>query len=415
MLACHKLPLLVGVGGDTLAVSSQETPLRYICETYGVVPEEEVFVLEVAGGKAKIVDTSGEDQLRALVKFKLEPPPVSVLNEQFRCWTEQEIGEQVRILHNNKFILPAQVKHQLQTARKFVFVACGSSRYATMIAGFNWPSVECLEASELNTHVVYSADVCYVFVSQSGETLDVLRICRHLKNTHSCFGITNCHNSQLTREVPCVILNAGRERGVAATKSYTAQLNTIWAMGAVIYQSPVPLQGVLSENQLKHIWDLTRVIGTEIHLVNPTNSLFLLGSNSMYPISLEGALKLKELSYYHAEAFHTGALKHGPLALVEPGLFVFIVNIDGENKRVSHATSEITARGGRVVVLSGRHETAPKANTSTQVIHLSQSDSVENRVIWVTVFFQCLAVNLAHKRGIDPDMPRNLAKTVTVE
>jgi glucosamine--fructose-6-phosphate aminotransferase (isomerizing) len=324
---------------------------------------------------------------------------------------------------------------ELRTVDRIIIVGCGTAHYAGLVAKYaieHWTRVAC--EVELSHEFRYrdpilTRDTLVVAISQSGETADTLMAIRHAREQGArVLAICNTNGSTIPRESDAVIYtHAGPEIGVASTKGFLTQLMACYLLGLYLAQvrgtkygdeiarvvqeldaMPTHLQAVL--DRADEVYDLAgRLAGAR--------SVLFLGRHAGYPIALEGALKLKELAYIHAEGFAAGELKHGPIALIEEGLPVFCVvppqGRDHLHDKMTSAIQEIRARGARTIVLAeqGDEEARPYAD---ELIELPRVSTLLQPVLAVLPL-QLFACELATRMGHDVDQPRNLAKSVTVE
>jgi glucosamine--fructose-6-phosphate aminotransferase (isomerizing) len=328
--------------------------------------------------------------------------------------TVREIEEQAFILsHSYDISEPIQTK--INECKDLTFLACGSSKFAAAVCRHLLLDVPRLghvtveDASEFDSRHI-RRNCMYVLVSQSGETLDIIQACNkinHYQNDNpKVIGITNTLASQLSRKIDCIYLNAGKEVAVAATKSFSSQI-----LGTLqLFPELRPCLGQIGFSPD----DFTRIkrrVQNLVQTISPvTKSMFVLGSHARFALGCETALKLKELTYIHAEAFETGSLKHGPLALVEPGVNVLVLFPPRADQRYISTCREIQTRGGTVIAVTNNSLELPEST-----IHLNCTRTGDIDLLLEQLFnIQYLAYFLALERGINPDRPRNLAKTVTV-
>ncbi len=324
----------------------------------------------------------------------------------------------------------------LRDVDKVFAVSCGTSFHAALIAKYaieHWTRlpVEAELASEFRYRdPVLDRSTLVVAISQSGETMDTLEAVRHAKQQKArVLAICNTNGAQIPRESDAVLYtHAGPEIGVAATKTFTAQLAATYLVGLALAQArgtKYPdevareyreLEG-MPESVARTLDDLaaTRALGRELA---GSRAVLFLGRHVGYPVAMEGALKLKELAYMHAEAFAAGELKHGPIALIEDGLPVIVVMPSPKGRAVLHAKllsniQEVQARGARTVVIAeeGDETVRPFAD------HMIEVPAVPTLLqpLVSTIPLQVIAAEIARARGYDVDKPRNLAKSVTVE
>jgi glucosamine--fructose-6-phosphate aminotransferase (isomerizing) len=311
-------------------------------------------------------------------------------------------------------------------------VACGTSYHAGMIAKFWFENVARMPcavdiASEYRYRNILVPDNClFVTISQSGETADTLAALREAKTSGyvGCMTICNVANSSIERESDFSIKTlAGREIGVASTKAFTTQLAVLSLLCIVLARR----NGLTDENEQELVHDLhslpeileetlkldQRIQKASLDFAHKRHSLFL-GRGVQYPVAKEGALKLKEISYIHAEAYPAGELKHGPLALVDDNMPVIAVAPNDELlEKLKSNLQEVSARGGQLYVFADM-EAGFKTEENTSVINVPHCSDFLSPIIY-TIPLQLLSYHVAVIKGTDIDQPRNLAKSVTVE
>lgn len=324
----------------------------------------------------------------------------------------------------------------LRAVDKIVVVACGTAAYAGQVAKYaieHWCRipVEVELAHEFRYRdPVVGERTLVVAVSQSGETMDTLMAVRHAKEQGATtLAIVNTHGSTIPRESDAVLYtHAGPEIAVASTKAFLAQITAAYLLGLYLAQ----LRGNKYADEITQVLDELRAIPDKIQQVldragrvreiarwmADTQSVLFLGRHVGYPVAMEGALKLKELAYIHAEGFAAGELKHGPIALVEPGQPVFVVvpsprGRDSLHSKVVSNIQEIRARGARTLVIAEEGDEAVRP-FADEVFTVPQTSTLLAPLLAV-VPLQVFACELATAKGLDVDQPRNLAKSVTVE
>ena len=324
---------------------------------------------------------------------------------------------------------------ELRRVDKIVVIACGTAFYAGMVAKYaieHWTRIPCeVElASEFRYRdPIVGPTTLVVAISQSGETADTLMAIRHAKEQHArVLAVCNTNGSTIPRESDAVIYtHAGPEIGVASTKGFLTQVVACYLLGLYLAQ----VRGTKFDDEVAHVMaelatmpdaiagvleDMDPVLKLAADFAEERVVLFL-GRHVGFPVALEGALKLKELAYIHAEGFAAGELKHGPIALIEDGLPVFVVipprGRDQLHDKVLSNLQEIRARGARTVVLAEAddHEVLPYADV---LVPLPRVSTLLQPLV-ATVPLQMFACELATQKGHDVDQPRNLAKSVTVE
>jgi glucosamine--fructose-6-phosphate aminotransferase (isomerizing) len=316
--------------------------------------------------------------------------------------------------------------HIFPKVKQIHIVACGTSYHAGLIAKYWLESLAGIAtqveiASEYRYRdVVVSPDTLFITVSQSGETADTLAALHQAKtlNYVASLAICNVATSTLVREADCVFLTrAGMEIGVASTKAFTTQLAAFLMLAAALSPDARAHEVLKQLEELPACCERALQMNDEVHslsalFVNKEHTLFL-GRGVQYPVALEGALKLKEISYIHAEAYPAGELKHGPLALVDEDMPVIAVAPNDELlDKLKSNLHEVSARGGRLFVfVDDAH--AWKSN-GARLIKVPHCGSWIAPIIY-TIPLQLLAYHVAVAKGTDVDQPRNLAKSVTVE
>jgi glucosamine--fructose-6-phosphate aminotransferase (isomerizing) len=324
----------------------------------------------------------------------------------------------------------------LRGIRRITIIACGTAAYAGMVAKYaieQWARIPVeVELSHVFRYrePVLDDDTLVVSISQSGETMDTLMAVKYARE-HGAKAISVCNTQGATipRESDAVVYtHAGPEVAVASTKAFVAQITALYLFGLHLAR----VRGTLSEEQLAaQVAELQAIpekittvleqadrVGELAHWMSDTRSVLFLGRHVGYPIALEGALKLKELAYIHAEGFAAGELKHGPIALIEPGQPVFVVVPSPRGSATLHPKvvsniQEIRARGARVIAIAEAGDAAvlPYAD---EVIRIPLAAPLFEPLLAV-VPLQIFAMELSQAKGLDVDQPRNLAKSVTVE
>jgi glucosamine--fructose-6-phosphate aminotransferase (isomerizing) len=359
---------------------------------------------------------------------------------------EKEIYEQPAVIEKTlaKFHEPATGSVRLPafpfdvaSISRVTMIACGSSYYAAAIARY-WLE----DIADIPTEIEVASEFRYrrsssasgalaIFISQSGETADTLACLRHLKSggQRTTLAIVNSAESSLAREADAtIVIPAGPEIGVAATKTFTAQLTALFCLvvalarirGVIDTGRELAFLSALSSvpNKMRRLLaDLEAIRRSAAHLDQACDILYL-GRGTSYPLALEGALKLKEISYIHAEGFAAGEMKHGPIALIDEKVFVIVIAPSGEFfEKIASNIEEVLARGGRVVLLSDARGNAALAGSGGREVISIEVPDCESMVapLLYALPIQLLAYHTAVLRGTDLDQPRNLAKSVTVE
>ena len=327
-------------------------------------------------------------------------------------------------------------KQDLREVDKVFVVGCGTAFHSGLIAKYaieHWTRVpvEVEMASEFRYRdPVLDRQTLVVAISQSGETADTLEAVRHAREQKAkVLAICNTNGAQIPRESDAVLYtHAGPEIGVAATKTFTAQVAAVELVGLALAQA----RGTKYDDEIAREYELLAAmpefISQTLGIVEPVRELareiaasktiLFLGRHVGYPVALEGALKLKELAYMHAEGFPAGELKHGPIALIDDGMPVVVVMPSPIGRPLLHQKmlsniAEIKARGARTIVIAAAGDETVRGYAD----HLVEVPAVPTLLspLVTTLPLQVLAAEIAQARGFDVDKPRNLAKSVTVE
>ncbi|MFD0204868.1 MULTISPECIES: glutamine--fructose-6-phosphate transaminase (isomerizing) [Saccharothrix] len=435
-------PLVVGVGeGETFLASDVSAFIEHTREAVEL-GQDQLVVIDRDGYRVTDFDGADAQATPFTVNWDLSAAEKGG-HEYFML---KEIEEQPEALANTlrghfrdgRVVLDEQrlSDQDLRDVDKVFVVACGSAYHSGLVAKYaieHWTRlpVEVELASEFRYRdPVLDRDTLVVAVSQSGETADTLEAVRHARSQKArVLAVCNTNGAQIPRESDAVLYtHAGPEIGVASTKAFLAQIAANYLVGLALAQArgtKYPDEVAQEFHQLEAMPDaVQKVLGTVEQVralgreLADSKAVLFLGRHVGYPVALEGALKLKELAYMHAEGFAAGELKHGPIALIEEGLPVVVVMPSPKGRAVLHSKlvsniSEIQARGARTIVIAeeGDETVRPFAD------HLIEIPAVSTLLqpLISTVPLQVLAAEIARSRGYDVDKPRNLAKSVTVE
>jgi len=430
-------PLVVGLGRNENFLASDALALAGTTDRIIYLEEGDVVDLQLS--RVWIVDAEGRPVERPARTVSGHSNVVEL--GPYRHFMQKEIFEQPRALGDTiddiTEVSPAlfgeAAADVLPRIDSVLILACGTSYYAGYTARYWLESIAGVPvAVEIASEYRYRSSVpnpnaLVVVVSQSGETADTLAALKHAKslNMHRTLAICNVATSAMVRETAMqFITRAGVEIGVASTKAFTTQLAALYLLANAIAKA----QGRLSEERehaairrLRHLpVAVQSVLALEPHIIawsetfaRKENALFL-GRGLHYPIALEGALKLKEISYIHAEAYPAGELKHGPLALVTEAMpVVTVAPNDALLEKLKSNMQEVRARGGQLYVFADA-DTRIDSSEGVHVIRLPEHYGDLSPILHV-VPLQLLAYHTAVARGTDVDKPRNLAKSVTVE
>jgi glucosamine--fructose-6-phosphate aminotransferase (isomerizing) len=434
-------PLVLGIGFDEHFLASDIHPLLPVTNRFVYLEEGDVVRLDTAG--YQISDRQDHAAERPVVEADLAADAVQ--RGSYRHYMQKEIFEQPRAVADTldgrigtDRVLPnvcgVGADALLEQVRHVHIVACGTSYHAGLVARYQLEELTGLPcmvevASEYRyRNPVVPEQSLFVAISQSGETADSLAALRHAKEAGylATLAICNVPESTIVREADLVLMTrAGLEIGVASTKAFTTQLVALQLLVLQLAQLTGRLEGPELARCVAELRELPARIEQALQLdqrieqlaerfVDKHHALFL-GRGSHYPIAMEGALKLKEISYIHAEAYPAGELKHGPLALVDHDMPVVAVAPNNRllEKLISNL-EEVRARGGEMYVIADARALASLKERHGLVIELETGGPLLAPVV-LTVPLQLLAYHVAVLRGTDVDQPRNLAKSVTVE
>ncbi len=431
-------PLAVGHGEGEMFLASDAMALAPFTRRVSYLEEGDWVVLEHGG--ATVHD--GENQIVEREIRRTHHDGEAVGKENYRHFMHKEIHEQPAVIGDtlNSYVDPAsgairlpELPFALEDVSRVSITACGTSYYAGLVARY-W--IESLAGVAVDIDV--SSEFRYrtptlaeggvaLFISQSGETADTLAALRFAKEKgQKIAAVVNVPESTMAREADIVLpTHAGPEIGVASTKAFTTQLVTLAcftialarAKGTVDAKREAELSHALAEVPARAADVLAhdeRIRGLAEALTHAETVLYI-GRGSGYPVALEGALKLKEISYIHAEGFAAGELKHGPIALIDKDVPVIVVAPpDALFEKTASNLQEVVARGAQVVFLSDSRGIAKLGEMARASIELPEVDDFVAPILY-TIPVQLLAYHVAVNKGTDVDQPRNLAKSVTVE
>ncbi|MGY4877592.1 glutamine--fructose-6-phosphate transaminase (isomerizing) [Vreelandella aquamarina] len=433
-------PLMLGVAEDGYYAASDASALLSVTKRMMYLENGDVAKLTRQG--ITLVDGSGQQVERALITSSLSANAVEL--GEFNHYMQKEIFEQPQALGNTlemisgagklePGIFGAEAADVFQQVDSVLIIACGTSSYAGMTAKYWIEQVAGVPCNvEIASEYRYRVSVAnprqlVVVISQSGETADTFAALEHAKaqgHTHT-LAICNVPESAIVRETALrFITRAGPEIGVASTKAFTTQLSALFLLTLLLAKANDRLSEQDEKdylNELRHLpVAVENVLALEPsieawakHFANKHHALFL-GRGRHYPIALEGALKLKEISYIHAEAYPAGELKHGPLALVDAEMPVVIIAPNDELlEKLKANMQEVSARGGQLYVFADGDSRVSESE-GVNVLQMPEHYGLLSPVLHV-VALQLLSYHVALVKGTDVDKPRNLAKSVTVE
>ncbi|NWH53234.1 GFPT2 aminotransferase, partial [Fregata magnificens] len=412
--------------------------------TNRVIFLEDDDIAAVTDGKLSIhrlKRSASDDPSRAIQTLQMELQ--QIMKGNFSAFMQKEIFEQPesvvntmrgRVNFENSTVLLGGLKDHLKEirrCRRLIIIGCGTSYHAAVATRqvleelTELPVMVELASDFLDRNTpVFRDDVCF-FISQSGETADTLMALRYCKERRALtVGITNTVGSSISRETDCgVHINAGPEIGVASTKAYTSQFVSLVMFGLMMSEDRISLQKRRQEiisglkslpEMIKEVLSLDEKIHDLALELYKQRSLLVMGRGYNYATCLEGALKIKEITYMHSEGILAGELKHGPLALIDKQMPVIMVIMkDPCFTKCQNALQQVTARQGRPIILCSKEDTE-SSKFAYKTIELPHTVDCLQGVLSV-IPLQLLSFHLAVLRGYDVDFPRNLAKSVTVE
>ncbi len=433
-------PLAVGYGDNEMYLGSDSYSLAHLTQKITFLEDGDRVTLTKNSVR---IYTAENDNVDRPIRITAQSGATTGKGE-YPHFMLKEIYEQPAVIGDtlNSFInpttgeitLPDNIIEAIDKAPRLTLIACGTASYACMVAKYWFEQIvripcEIDIASEFRyREAPLPKDGVCIFVSQSGETLDTLEALRYCKSQNqTILSIVNTVESTIERESDMVLHTlAGPEIGVASTKAFTTQITTL----ACLVLALAFKRGVIAETERKDYADALRhlpKVAAEIlnhdeeikdiaRDVFKSRDMLYIARGSLYPIALEGALKLKEISYIHAEGYAAGEMKHGPIALIDENVPVVVIAPSNDplfEKTLSNV-QETTARGGKIILFSDALGTKKMAKITSWCVTLGDVHPFVAPILY-TIPMQLLSYHVAVAKGTDVDQPRNLAKSVTVE
>ena len=431
-------PLVVGHGEGEMFLGSDALALAPLTQRITYLEEGDWVVIK--HDSAQIFDAEGRETARPMQASGASAAAVEKGN--YRHFMQKEIFEQPTVVaqtlssylrrEDNSVALP-QFDFDLSGVKRLTIVACGTSYYAGLVAKYWFEQfarvpVDIDVASEFRyREPVLEEGGLALFISQSGETADTLAALRHCKAEGQTIGVVvNVPTSSMAREADLLLpTHAGPEIGVASTKAFTCQLAVLAALAANMAVKKGRMTREEEKEVVAHLLEAPAALNAALNhdddiaemapLIAPARDVLYLGRGQDFPLAMEGALKLKEISYIHAEGYASGEMKHGPIALIDDDVPVVVIAPSGPlfEKTVSNM-EEVRARGGKVVLISDAEGIAEAGEGCMATIEMPKVHPLIAPLVYA-IPVQLLAYHVAVVKGTDVDQPRNLAKSVTVE
>ncbi|MBX7526241.1 glutamine--fructose-6-phosphate transaminase (isomerizing) [Qipengyuania vesicularis] len=431
-------PLVVGYGEGETYLGSDALALAPLTQQISYLEEGDWVVVRQDG--ATIRDENGDEVTREVRTSGASAAAVEKGN--YRHFMQKEIFEQPTVVaqtlgsylrqSDNSVALP-QFDFDISSIKRVTIVACGTSFYAGMVAKYWFEQfarvpVDIDVASEFRyREPVLEEGGLALFISQSGETADTLAALRHCKEHGQTIGvIVNVPTSTMAREADLLLpTHAGPEIGVASTKAFTCQLAVLAALAVHMAVKKGLMSREEEQEVVAHLLEAPACLNAALdhdddiasmaHLIAPARDVLYLGRGPDYPLAMEGALKLKEISYIHAEGYASGEMKHGPIALIDDDVPVIVLAPSGPlfEKSISNM-EEVRARGGQIVLISDAKGLEEAGEGCLATIEMPRVHPLIAPLVYA-IPVQLLAYHVACVKGTDVDQPRNLAKSVTVE
>lgn len=414
-------PLIVGMGEDAYFVASDSPAILKYANNI-IFPEQgELITLTTEGVTVK----DEHDQVIEKVVETIDWTPEMAEKEGYDYFMIKEINEEGTAIKNTLTEKDniKKITDDLSDINRIVFVACGTSYHASLTGKYLLESLagiptDVLLASEFKySENTLNDKTLVIFISQSGETADTLKALNIANETSKTLAIVNVAGSSATRRAQYVIhTQAGPEIGVAATKTYVSQLTSIYLFAALLSHDDNLLERLKKVPEyFDDILKDSEIIEKMASKYKYAQDFFFIGRGYAYPIALEGALKLKEITYIHGEGYAAGELKHGPLALIDQGVPVVVVLPPGPDHRKTMSNlEEVKSRGADVIAVGSFNDKKLISKANDLFLINDEVDDLIAPLVYI-IPLQLLSYYIAIERGLDPDKPKNLAKCVTVE
>ena len=431
-------PLVVGYGEGEMFLGSDALALAPLTQDISYLEEGDWVVIE--RDSARIHDAEGNEVEREIRKSGASAAAIEKGN--YRHFMQKEIFEQPTVVAQTlrSYLRPSeqrvalpQMDFDISQINRVTMVACGTSYCAGLVAKY-WLE----QFARVPVDIDFASEFRYrepilpdgglaLFISQSGETADTLAALKHCKEQgQTIAAVVNVPTSSMAREADLLLpTHAGPEIGVASTKAFTCQLAVLAALAAHFAVKKGLMDREEEAEVVAHLLEAPACLNAALdhdeeiadmaHLIAPARDVLYLGRGADFPLALEGALKLKEISYIHAEGYASGEMKHGPIALIDDKVPVITLAPSGPlfEKTVSNM-QEVQARGGKVVLISDRKGIEAAGEGCMATIEMPRVHPLIAPLVYA-VPVQLLAYHVAVAKGTDVDQPRNLAKSVTVE
>ena len=434
-------PLVIGIGEDEYYLASDATPIVEYTKNVVYLEDEQIAIIHRTNGM-RIISLRNKEISPYVQELEMQLEELE--KGGYEHFMLKEIYEQPRAIHdsfrgrlNSKegWVSLGGIKdyeEQIANANRIIIIACGTSWHAALVGEYYFEDlaripVEVEYASEFRyRNPIIRKDDVVIAISQSGETADTLAALKMAREQGATLlGIVNVVGSTISRVTDAgSYTHAGPEIGVASTKAFTTQLTLLALMALAIGKKRRTISDKRFKTCLNELESLPEKIekllesddyirGVSAEYKDAQNALYL-GRGSSFPIALEGALKLKEISYIHAEGYPAAEMKHGPIALIDENMPVFVIATQGQNyEKVVSNIQEVKARKGKLIAIVTKGDTAVR-EIADHVIEIPTSDEFVVPIL-ATIPLQLISYHIAVMRGCNVDQPRNLAKSVTVE